>query len=69
MCCLQDHAATNSPSNPISTSFVVCLLQALADVVGFEIKRDEVTSLKRLLDHDIAAHLARITELSDQASR
>jgi dynein heavy chain len=43
--------------------------QALADVIGFEIKRDEVTSLKRLLDHDIAAHMGRITELSDNASR
>ncbi len=38
-------------------------------MVGFEIKRDEVTSLKRLLDHDITAHLAKITEISDQASR
>ena len=33
---------------------------ALADLVGFEIKRDEVTSLKRLLDHDIATHLAKV---------
>lgn len=37
--------------------------------MGFEIKRDEVTSLRRLLDHDIAAHLDKITEVSDQASR
>lgn len=44
-------------------------VQALAEVVGFEIKRDEVTSLKRLLDHDIATHIAKITELSDTASR
>ncbi|MEW5299252.1 MAG: hypothetical protein WDW36_002285 [Sanguina aurantia] len=42
---------------------------ALAGIVGFEIKRDEVTSLKRLLDHDISAHLPRVTELSDSASR
>lgn len=46
-----------------------CCTQALAEIVGFEIKRDEVTSLKRLLDHDIAIHLAKITETSDQASR
>lgn len=43
--------------------------QMLADIVGFEIKRDEVTSLKRLLDHDIATQLTKITELSDMASR
>ncbi|KAG2490029.1 hypothetical protein HYH03_011494 [Edaphochlamys debaryana] len=42
---------------------------ALADIVGFEIKRDEVTSLKRLLDYDIALHIAKITEISDSASR
>ncbi|MEW5311652.1 MAG: hypothetical protein WDW38_003348 [Sanguina aurantia] len=42
---------------------------ALADIVGFEIKRDEVTSLKRLLDHDISAHLPKVAELSDSASR
>lgn len=33
--------------------------EALAEVVGFEVKRDEVTSLKRLLDHDVATHLAK----------
>jgi len=42
---------------------------ALADIVGFEIKRDEVTSLRRLLDHDIASHLQKVSEVSDQASR
>ncbi|GFH10427.1 uncharacterized protein HaLaN_05737, partial [Haematococcus lacustris] len=42
---------------------------ALADITGFEVKRDEVTSLKRLLDQEVAAQLQRITELSDQASR
>ncbi|KXZ48211.1 DHC-9 protein [Gonium pectorale] len=42
---------------------------ALADIVGFEIKRDEVTSLKRLLDYDIALHIAKITDISDSASR
>eukprot|EP00967_Tisochrysis_lutea_P098317 scaffold145100_cov14-Tisochrysis_lutea.AAC.1 len=41
---------------------------ALADIVGFEIKRDEVTSLRRLLDHDIASHLQKVSEVSDQAS-
>ena len=35
----------------------------LADIVGFEIKRDEVTSLRRLLDHDVAQGLAKITEV------
>jgi dynein heavy chain len=44
-------------------------LQALADIVGFEIKRDEVTSLRRLLDQEIGLHLPKVTELSDQASR
>lgn len=33
---------------------------ALADIVGFEVKRDEVTSLKRLLDYDIADHLQKV---------
>ncbi|GFR45764.1 hypothetical protein Agub_g7181 [Astrephomene gubernaculifera] len=42
---------------------------ALADIVGFEIKRDEVTSLKRLLDYDIAMHITKITDISDSASR
>ena len=42
---------------------------ALAEIVGFEVKRDEVTSLKRLLDHDIAMHISKITEISDSASR
>jgi hypothetical protein len=46
-----------------------CPSQALADIVGFEIKRDEVTSLRRLLDHDIASHLEKVSEVSDQASR
>ena len=41
----------------------------LAELVGFEVKRDEVTSLKRLLDLDIASQLTKITELSDNASR
>ena len=41
----------------------------LADIVGFEIKRDEVTSLKRLLDYDIAMHISKITDISDSASR
>ena len=36
--------------------------QQMAEVVGFEIKRDEVTSLKRLLDHDIAAQLSKVRE-------
>lgn len=38
-------------------------------MVGFEIKRDEVTSLRRLLDNDISDHIEKITELSDTASR
>ncbi|KAF6266164.1 dynein heavy chain 9 [Scenedesmus sp. NREL 46B-D3] len=42
---------------------------ALAEVVGFEIKQDEVTSLRRLLETDILEHLERIRELSDSASR
>eukprot|EP00878_Enallax_costatus_P013463 GHUV01014078.1.p1 GENE.GHUV01014078.1~~GHUV01014078.1.p1 ORF type:complete len:1340 (+),score=424.03 GHUV01014078.1:252-4271(+) len=42
---------------------------AIAEVVGFEIKQDEVTSLKRLLDNEIMEHLERVTELSDSASR
>ncbi|GLI65190.1 hypothetical protein VaNZ11_008652 [Volvox africanus] len=42
---------------------------ALADLVGFEIKRDEVTSLKRLLDFDIEMHITRISDISDSASR
>ena len=37
--------------------------------MGFEIKQDEVTSLRRLLDHDIASHLEKVAEVSDQASR
>eukprot|EP00775_Hariotina_reticulata_P006671 gene6671-6895_t len=42
---------------------------AMADVVGFEIKQDEVTSLKRLLDNGMLEHVESITELSDSASR
>lgn len=41
----------------------------LLQVVGFEIKRDDVTSLRRLLDNDIADHVDKITEISDTASR
>ncbi|GMH33280.1 hypothetical protein BSKO_01114 [Bryopsis sp. KO-2023] len=43
--------------------------EAMGEVVGFEIKRDEVTSLRRLLDNDISEHVQKITELSDTASR
>ena len=32
----------------------------MAEVVGFEIKRDEVTSLKRLIDCDIVGHLSKV---------
>lgn len=38
-------------------------------IAGFEITRDEFTSLRRLLDNDLADHVARITEISDTASR
>ncbi len=42
---------------------------SLAEVVGFEIRRDEVTSLKRLLEYDIATHIIKLVEISDSASR
>lgn len=42
---------------------------SLAEVVGFEIRRDEVTSLKRLLEYDIATHITKLVEISDSASR
>ena len=43
--------------------------QAIAEVAGFEVTRDEVTSLRRLLDNDMADHVQRIGEISDMASR
>eukprot|EP00803_Ostreobium_quekettii_P008972 evm.model.scf_437EXC.9 EVM.evm.TU.scf_437EXC.9 scf_437EXC:49472-57192(-) len=43
--------------------------EVLMEVVGFEVKRDEVTSLRRLLDNDIGDHVDKITEISDTASR
>ncbi|CAG9464833.1 unnamed protein product [Pedinophyceae sp. YPF-701] len=42
---------------------------SIASVLGFEVKRDEVTSLKRLLDQDVGAHVEGIAAISDNASR
>ena len=39
------------------------------DVVGFELKRDDHTSLKKLLDKGVLDHLEKIAECSDVASR
>lgn len=41
----------------------------LATITGFEIKKDEFTTLKILLDNDIMDYLEKIVELSDRASR
>ncbi|KIZ07417.1 Dynein heavy chain 7, axonemal [Monoraphidium neglectum] len=43
--------------------------EAIAEVAGFEIRKDEVTNLKRLLDNGIADHLNKLTEIGDAASR
>ncbi len=42
---------------------------ALADTVGYEIKKDEVTTLRRLLDNNIEDHTARVVELAEVAGR
>ncbi|KAI8464307.1 MAG: dynein heavy chain and region D6 of dynein motor-domain-containing protein [Monoraphidium minutum] len=42
---------------------------AVAEAAGFEVHRDEATSLKRLLEGGLAEHVARLTEISDAASR
>lgn len=70
-CAAHEARALPDPALSLNCRLYCCTAgpQALAELVGFEIKRDEVTSLRRLLDHDIAVHLAKITELSDTASR
>ena len=42
---------------------------AMSDLVGFELKRDEFTSLQRLLDKRVGEHVKALGELSDTASR
>ncbi|KAK3261578.1 hypothetical protein CYMTET_29517 [Cymbomonas tetramitiformis] len=41
----------------------------MSEVVGFELKRDEHTSLSRLLDRRVDEHMAKLQETSDFASR
>ncbi|KAK9812825.1 hypothetical protein WJX72_004356 [[Myrmecia] bisecta] len=41
----------------------------IAELVGLEIRPDEVTSLRRLLDYGIQESVAEIAEISDHASR
>jgi len=42
---------------------------AMSEIVGFDIKRDDHTSLSRLLDRHIEDHKQPLEELSDHASR
>jgi len=42
---------------------------AMSDLVGFELKRDEFTSLQRLLERHVGDYVKQLTELSDTASR
>ena len=41
----------------------------LSEAVGFEFKRDDHTSLNRLIDRKIVEHKEQIQEISDNASR
>ncbi|DBB17907.1 TPA: hypothetical protein ACH3X3_002922 [Trebouxia sp. C0006] len=43
--------------------------EQIATVVGFDVRPDEVTSLRRLLDYNIQDHIKAIEEISEQASR
>ncbi|KAL3158235.1 hypothetical protein ABBQ38_010487 [Trebouxia sp. C0009 RCD-2024] len=43
--------------------------EQIAAVVGFDVRPDEVTSLRRLLDYNIQDHIKAIEEISEQASR
>jgi len=43
--------------------------EALEKVTGFEVRPDEFTSLRRLLDQDIMDFIDKVVELSDNASR
>ena len=43
--------------------------ELLSDTIGFEVRLDEVTPLKRLLQNDIMDFLPKVTEISDTASR